>query len=175
MSGIGKTVMLVVLVATAASLGFGGYQIYDSVLRIMNCGGSCFDIEQTYLSLGIKDPQKLTIVLLFVFRNPSALSACIVDLPFKVELAGTQIGQSRLVGLPLLVAGNGRTEATGMIQLPFSEIPSVALNSVKQYMKEGSLKYRISGKIALKIVLFGVIVPFLPEITTDFDKQGVFP
>jgi hypothetical protein len=141
----------------------------------MNCDESCFYIEQALFSVGTKDPQKLTVVLVFVFRNPSALSAYVIDVPFKVEVAGNQIGQGRLLGLPLLIVGNGRTEAMGMIQLPFSDVPTVAYNAIRQYLKEGALRYRILGTVTFKATFLGMMVPFIPSVTRDFEWRGTLP
>jgi len=162
------------LVIVICGLALGGFEISQSVAAIRDCDESCFDIEHAILGFEVKElniPQNLTIVLLFVFHNPSSLSAYVVDLPFRVEVAGVDIGEGVLCCLPLLIPGNGNVEATGMIQLPITQIPSLALNTMKQY-QSGVLDYAIRGTVTFRGVFLGVVVPFLPSITREFQKQG---
>lgn len=156
---------------------FGGVLISRSVAEINNCGESCIDIEQAVLGFEINQltiPQKLTVVLLFVFRNPSSLSAYVVDLPYTVNVAGVEIAQGILCCLPLLVPGNGNTQATGIIQIPFEQIPTLAVNAIKEYVRGQGLTYTVRGLVTLRAAILGVIVPFIPSITRGFQRQGNF-
>ncbi len=179
MLGIGKIIGLVVLLVALSGLGIGGFQINQSITAISNCGESCLDIEQAVVGFEFKQsviPQQLTIVLLFTVRNPSSFTAYVVDLPYKVELAGTQIGQGTLCCLPLVLPGNSKTEAAGIIHLPFSTLPGLAVNAIKEYLKGGiggldaALKYKISGSVTFRPVFFGIIIPY--SVTRSFEKQG---
>ena len=150
--GVRKILGLISLVLTLSGLGFGAYQINQSVGALSACGLSCIDIKQAIIGFdfkGLSVPQGLTIVLLFEFRNPTPLSVFVVDVPFNVQVAGVLVGQTSLCCLPLLVPGNSVTQATGIIQVPFSQIPSLALNAFKDVSKGGTLKYSIQGTATL--------------------------
>ena len=175
MAGIRKIIGLFMLVITISGLALGGIQISRSITEISNCAESCFDIEHAILGFEVKDhiiPQKITIVVTFLFRNPSSLSAYVVDLPFRVEVAGVDVGEGSLCCLPLLIPGNSKTEATGIIQLPFTQVPSLALDAIREYEKQGFLRYAVRGSVTLRAAILGVVVPFIPSITSEFQKEG---
>jgi hypothetical protein len=170
-----KILGLGLLLIMIAGLSLGAVQINQSVAALTNCGLSCIDIRQAIIGFDFKEftvPQGLTIVLLFVFRNPTPLSAFVVDLPFKVEVAGVLMGQTTLCCLPLLVPGNGATEATGILNVPFTQIPPLAANAFKEYQKGGTLQYSIQGTATLRAVILGVIVPLIPGVAVNFQKEG---
>jgi hypothetical protein len=172
---IRKIVSLGLILIVIIGIIVAGIQINQSLEAIKNCEAQCFDIEQAIIGFDVTAatvPQRVIIVLKFVFRNPSFLSAYVVDLPFNVEVAGIEIASSVLCCLPLLVPGNSGTEATGIIQLPFTQIPSLALNVFKEYEKGGVIQFTVTGSVTFRTVILGVIVPFVPSITREFQKQG---
>jgi hypothetical protein len=175
--GIRKVIALIALAFVIFGLAFEGILIERSVAEINDCGEACLDIKQAILGFEVNDlsiPRNLTIVLMFVFRNPSSLSAYLVNLPFIVEIAGIEIGHGIICCLPLLIPGNAEVEATGIIRLPFTQIPSLAVNAIREYQKGGLLQYVVRGIVTLRGAILGVLVPFIPSITKPFQKQGNF-
>lgn len=175
--GIRKAIALIALLFVIVGLAFEGILIERSVAEINDCGEACIDIRQAILGFQVNDlsiPRNLTIVLMFVFRNPSSLSAYLVNLPFTVEVAGVEIGQGIICCLPLLIPGNANVEATGIIQLPFTQIPSLALNAIREYQKGSVLQYVVRGIVTIRGAILGVIVPLIPSITRPFQKEGNF-
>jgi LEA14-like dessication related protein len=176
LAGLRTRIGLVILVIVLLGVGLGAVQINAAVTELNNCGQNCFDIERAFLGIQIENtiPQKLTIVLLFVFHNPTPMSAYVVNLPFVVEIAGVEIGTGELCCLPFLVPSNGRVEAAGIIDIPFSQIPSLVGGSIEQYQKEGTLQYRVHGTVTLRSTFLGIMIPLVPNIIANFDKQDNF-
>ena len=175
--GIRKVIALIALAFVIFGLVFEGILIERSVAEINDCGEACIDIKQAILGFEVNDlsiPRNLTIVLMFVFRNPSSLSAYLVNLPFIVEIAGVEIGHGVICCLPLLIPGDTNVQATGIIQLPFTQIPSLAVNAIRDYQKGSILQYVVRGIVTLRAAILGVIVPFIPNVTSPFQKEGNF-
>jgi len=147
-----RAILAAVLIAVAIGcVVLGGFYIQLSVqsitLRLK---------ESPFVSLGTDN---LTVLLTFELRNPSLLSAQVVDLPFVIELAEYPLGTGKVV-VPLYVPSNGTTETAGKIQMPYSLLPSVTVAALRQYLDIGTLTYRIYGTVTFRFAVFDTTVPF---------------
>lgn len=152
-----RRTMLATALVLVATLGLvlGAFYVQLSVNSIT------LRLKDVFVSLGNDD---LTILLTFDVRNPSLLSADVVDLPFAIELAEYPLGSGE-VSVPVYVPSNGRTETAGRIQIPYSQLPSVTVAAFRQYLDLGTLKYRIYGTVTFRVALF-------LNMTVPFDLRG---
>ena len=150
-----STAILIVLIVVGGIIG-GVFYVQRSIQNI-----TVKLKESPFVSLGVSN---VTVLFEFQIENPTLLSAHVVDLPFSVELANYPLGTGS-VTVPILIPSNGRTETTGRIQIPYSQIPSVTVAALREYLRTGTLKYRVSGTATFRILMFDIIVPF--DLTGD--------
>lgn len=144
-----------------------------SVLTLAVLAALYIQLSLDSLTIGLREvsvslgKSNVTVAFKFELRNPSPLSAHVVDLPFSVELADYQLGKGT-ISVPFIVPGNGYTESLGKIEVPYSQLPAATVAALKQYVELRTLKYKIHGTVTLKVIMLDVKMPF--ELRGDVFK-----